>query len=104
MSTIGGGTAVSGYEQLSALLEFVKSPDYQKRVQDLMALESSAKQALAEAESALEEADTKSKDLAAAKAKHDAGVAKFTQDQAAHNARLTKIEAAIAQLQSALKG
>jgi uncharacterized protein involved in exopolysaccharide biosynthesis len=104
MSTIGGGTAVSGYEQLSALLEFVKSPDYQKRVQDLMALESSAKQAMADAADAVAEADTKSKDLAAAKAKHDASVARFTQDQAAHNARVTNIEAAIAQLRSALKG
>jgi hypothetical protein len=104
MSTVGAGAATSAYEQLSSLVDFLKSPASQDRVKELRDLEASSKKAADDASKVSAEADAKSKALAESQNAHRADVIKFNANQAAHNARVAKIQTAITALQNAISG
>jgi hypothetical protein len=103
MSTIGGGGAApSSYDSLSALVDFIKSPDSQARVKELRDLEASSKAATEVANKSMADAQSMSDDLDAKIAKHTAAAAKLKADQEAHAARVDKINKAIDALKAAL--
>ena len=104
MSTISGGSATSAYDNLSAMLEFVKSPEYLKRIKALAELEKVSQQAHDDARASIAQAETKTADLNAAIASHGENVRQFTADKAAHDKRVALWNAAMVEVQKAMRG
>lgn len=104
MSNIGGGIATSQYDNLSALLEFVKSPDYLNRIRELRDLEDSSRTAKANADEAMTKVTKATDALNKAKADHETAAAKLAADQAAHSARVARWNSAMIEVQKAMQG
>jgi hypothetical protein len=102
MSTIGGGAPVSDFNNISALLEFVKSPEYQDRMQKLKDLEESSRNALAESIKAHGDATAKADALAKDQAVHKAAVGEFEKQRDEHRRRMARIQDALMALQKAM--
>jgi chromosome segregation ATPase len=103
MSTIGTGGQKSAYENLSALLEFVKSDDYQERIRELHDLEDSSRKSHEEATTSLAQSKAASDALEERKRTLDINARNFVKERDAFDKRVTKIQAAIAQLQAAIR-
>lgn len=103
MSTMGGGTT-SGYDNLSALLEFVKSPDYLDRIKELRDLEDRSRKAADEAKAAITELDRKSRDLVTAKSAYENEARQLAADRGAHDRRVSRWNRAMAEVQKAIRG
>lgn len=104
MSTVGGGSATSGWESLSALLEFVKSPEYVVRIKELSDLEARSRNAHDEATASIAELTEQSRQLAADKASHEAAVSQLATDQAAHDKRVALWNKAMDEVGKAMRG
>lgn len=105
MSTIGGGSSTAdGYNNLAALIEFVKSPDYMKRLAELRDLEDSSRSAFDAAQAAKAEAEAAMKTLASEKAAHDAAARELFLDRQAHERRVALWRKAMDGVNKALRG
>lgn len=102
MSTMSGGGASSQYDNLSALLEFVKSPDYVDRIKELRDLEDSSRKSYDEAKAAIAELASKSRQLAAEQASHDVAAHQLAANRAAHEKRVARWNEAMIGVQRAL--
>lgn len=103
MSTIGGGGAApSSYDSLSALVDFIKSPDSQARVKELRDLEASSKAAAQVAEKSMADAQAMSDQLDEDLAAHKIAADRLKADQLAHSERMARVNKAIDDLRAAL--
>lgn len=104
MSTMGAGAPPSGYDNLSALLEFVKSPDYVDRIKEMRDLEDSSRRAHDDAQRAIADAQTVRTQLASDRSKYESDARQLANDRAAHDKRVRLWNAAMGQVQKAIRG
>jgi Xaa-Pro aminopeptidase len=103
MSTMGGGTPSSQYDNLSALLKFVESPDYVDRIKELKDLEESSLAAKAAADEAQAKLDAAFAEHGAKVAEHEAAAEQLAADRQAHDDRVARWNVAMQEVAKALE-